>query len=146
MQRSTSPILMIIKMNIDLERIADQCVNIAESASVFIKGNNIKPLEDFLKMSERVKTMVVDAINSFVKENTDLAKEVCENDEWVDDMNEKVIKHLITEISKDPGSVEKYSHLIRISHNFEKIADLATNIAEETVYVVLGEDIKHKKF
>jgi phosphate transport system protein len=138
-------VLMISKMNIDLERVADQCVNIAESALFLIDKPLVKPLVDIPRMSEIAKNMLGDSINSFINEDENLAKNVCKRDENVDILNEQIMRELITYMSSDPKTIERSLHLIRISHNIEKIADLATNIAEEAVYVVNGKIIKHHR-
>jgi phosphate transport system protein len=138
-------VLMISKMNIDLERVADQCVNIAESALFLIDKPSVKPIIDIPRMSEIAKNMLIDSINSFIDEDEELAKKVCLRDEEVDVLNEQILRELITYMACDPKTVERSLHLIRISHNIEKIADLATNIAEEAVFIVSGKIIKHHR-
>ncbi|MBN2545098.1 MAG: phosphate signaling complex protein PhoU [Spirochaetes bacterium] len=138
-------VLMTAKMNNDLERIADQCVNIAESALFLIDKPELNTAIDFIKMYEIIKKMIADSITSFINEDIDTAKSVCIRDQEVDELNEKNIRDLISYMSHDSRSIERAYHLIRVSHNLEKIADLATNIAEETVYMAEGRDIKHCK-
>ena len=138
-------VLMISKMNIDLERVADQCVNIAESALYLIEKPNVKPIIDIPRMSEIAKNMLVDSINAFIEEDEELAKNVCLRDEEVDILNEQILRELITYMVSDAKTIERSLHLIRISHNLEKIADLATNIAEEVVFIVCGKIIKHHR-
>ena len=136
-------VLMISKMNIDLERVADHCVNIAESALELIDKPLVKPLIDIPRMSELTQRMIVDSINSFINEDVDLAQEVCERDNQVDDLKDQIIRELITYMIDDPRTIERSLNIIRIASNIEKIADLSTNIAEETVFVVNGKIIKH---
>ena len=138
-------VLMISKMNIDLERVADQCVNIAESALFLIDKPLVKPLVDVPRMAEISKKMLIDSINSFIDEDEDLAKDVCYRDEEVDILNEQIMRELITYMACEPKTIERSLHLIRIAHNIEKIGDLATNIAEETVFIVSGKIIKHHR-
>ncbi len=136
-------ILMITKMNVDLEWIGDHCVNIAESAMYLIDKPVVKPYIDIPRMADEAKMMIRDGIDSFFNENSNLALDVCKRDELVDHLNEQVFRDLITYMIADPKSIEKALNVIRISHNIEKIADLATNISEETLYVVAGKNIKH---
>ena len=138
-------VLMISKMNIDLERVADQCVNIAESALFLIEKPLVKPLIDIPRMAEISKNMLVDSINSFIDENENLARNVCFRDEEVDILNEQIMRELITYMACEPKTIERSLHLIRVAHNIEKIADLATNIAEEAVFIVSGKIIKHHR-
>ena len=139
-------VLMISKMNIDLERVADQCVNIAESALYLIEKPLVKPLIDIPRMAEISKRMLIDSITSFIDEDENLAKDVCGRDEEVDILNEQIMRELITYMACETKTIERSLHLIRIAHNIEKIADLATNIAEEAVFIVNGKIIKHHKF
>lgn len=138
-------ILMITKMNIDLERIGDHCVNIAESALYLIKKPKVKPFIDIPRMAEIAQKMIKDSIDSFLNENIDTALKVCKKDNKVDQINEQVFRELITYMISDPKTIERSLHLLRIANNIEKIADLATNICEEAIYVISGKDIKHKK-
>ena len=138
-------VLMISKMNIDLERVADQCVNIAESALFLIEKPLVKPLIDIPRMAEIAKRMLVDSITSFIDEDEELAKNVCCRDEEVDILNEQIMRELITYMGCETKTIERSLHLIRIAHNIEKIADLATNIAEEAVFIVSGKIIKHHR-
>ncbi len=138
-------ILMISKMNIDLERIGDHCVNIAESALYLIDKPLVKPLIDIPRMADEAKKMIRDGIDSFFNEDSNLALNVCKRDELVDELNEQVFRDLITYMLSDPKAIERSLNLIRIAHNIEKIADLATNISEETLYAVTGKNIKHSQ-
>jgi len=138
-------ILMVSKMNSDLERVADQCVNIAESALYLIDKTSVKPYIDIPRMAEITKTMLTESVNSFINEDAVLAENVCERDEEVDSLNEQIFRELLTFMISDPKTIERSMHLIRIANNIEKIADLSTNIAEETVFLVTGKIIKHNR-
>jgi len=138
-------IVMTLKMNKDFERIGDHVVNIIQSGIFLIERPVLKPFIDVLEMSQTVRKMFNDSITSFITENTELAKNVCERDKMVDSQNLSIIKELISIANLDNLSIEKISHIIRISHNFERIADLSTNICEDVIYLTLGKDIKHKK-
>jgi len=138
-------VLMISKMNIDLERIADHCVNIAESALFLIDKKDVKPLIDIPRMADLTVKMVKEAIDSFFNENVEVSLNVCERDKDVDELEEQIFRELITYMISDPTTIERSLHLLRIANNIEKIADLATNICEEAIYIVSGKIIKHHR-
>ncbi|MCK4797311.1 MAG: phosphate signaling complex protein PhoU [Spirochaetes bacterium] len=136
-------VFMISRMNINLEKIGDHCVNIVESALYLMEKAPIRYFADVKEIAEKTIKMLTDSINSFVNEDTELAVNVCERDTEVDKLNEKIFKELLTYMIANPNAIERSLNLLRIANNFEKIADLTTNIAEETVYVVTGKPIKH---
>jgi phosphate transport system protein len=138
-------ILMILKMNNDLERMADHAVNIAERSLFLIKNPMVKPLIDIPKTAEITIHMLKDSIDSFVKEDSRLAKSVCERDEKIDNLNDQILRELITYMFTDPSTIERSIKLIQISNNLERIADLATNICEDVIYIVEGRVIKHHR-
>lgn len=138
-------ILMILKMNNDLERMADHAVNIAERSLFLIKNPMVKPLIDIPKEAEITSHMLKDSIDSFVKEDPKLAKSVCERDEKIDNLNNQILRELITYMFSDPSTIERSIKLIQISNNIERIADLATNICEDVIYIVEGKVIKHHR-
>ena len=136
-------ILMILKMNNDLERMGDHAVNICESALYLIERPEVKPLLDLPRMAEETKTMVRDSITAFINEDVKLAQSVCERDNTIDNLREQTIRELITYMTSDATTIERALHLMRVSHNFERIADLATNICEDVIYIAEGQIIKH---
>lgn len=138
-------ILMILKMNNDLERMADHAVNIAERSHFLIKNPMVKPLIDIPKAADITIQMLRDSIDSFVKEDSELAKSVCERDNKIDNLNNQIFRELITYMFSDPSTIERSIKLIQIANNFERIADLATNICEDVIYIVEGRVIKHHK-
>jgi len=138
-------ILMILKMNNDLERMADHAVNIAERGLFLIENPMVKPLIGIPKTADITIHMINDSIDSFVKEDPGLAKSVCERDSKIDSLNNQVFRELITYMFSDPSTIERSIKLIQISNNFERIADLATNICEDVIYIVEGRVIKHHK-
>ncbi len=138
-------ILMILKMNNDLERMADHAVNIAERSLFLIEKPLVKPLIDIPKTAEITTQMLKDSIDSFIREDPKLAKRVCERDNKIDNLNNQVLRELITYMFSDPSTIERSIKLIQISSNFERIADLATNICEDVIYIVEGRMIKHRK-
>jgi len=136
-------ILMILKMNNDLERIGDLAVNISESALYLIDKPDVKPLIDIPRMTEVSTEMLRKAIDSFIKRDSSLAKSVCEKDSIVDNLRDQVLRELITFMTADPSVIERAIHLIRISRNLERVADLSTNICEDVIFMVDGRVIKH---
>ncbi len=138
-------ILMILKMNNDLERIGDLAVNISESALFLIEKPLVKPLIDIPRMAENVVNMLKNAVDSSINKDTELAKSVCEKDEIVDNLRDQILRELITYMSSDPLTIERSIHLIRISRSLERIADLSTNISEDVVFMIDGKIIKHHK-
>lgn len=139
-------IIMILKMNNDLERIGDMAVNISESALFLIERPQVKPLIDLPKMAEETIQMLKDSIDSFIKGDSNLAKNVCERDDIVDAYRDQILRELITYMISDPTTIERAIHIERISRNLERIADLATNIGEDVVYIVEGKVIKHGRY
>jgi phosphate transport system protein len=138
-------ILMALKINNDLERLGDHAVNIAESSLFLIGQPQVKPLIDIPKMAEDAIAMLKDSINSFINEDAKLAKEVCQRDNTVDTLRGQIFRELSTYMIKDSTTIERALHLIRISGNLERIADLSTNIAEDVIFMVEGRVIKHHK-
>ena len=138
-------ILMILKMNNDLERIGDLAVNISESVLFLIEKPPVKPLIDIPRMAEESIDMLKNAINSFINKDAKLAKSVCEKDSVVDNLRDQILRELITYMSSDSSTIERSIHLIRISRCLERIADLSTNICEDVIFMVEGKVIKHHK-
>lgn len=134
-------ILMMYRINSDLERLGDQAVNIAESACK-LSATDIEE-QDIWLMQEATLEMLSQCIKAFLTEDTEAAKAVCANDNIVDDLNRKIYTQVVQHIKADPENAEKYLHLLRIAKNLERVADLATNIAESTVYLAHGKVIKH---
>lgn len=138
-------ILMILKMNNDLERMGDHMVNITESALFLIERPLIDTVKEIPVMGEKVSTMLHDSIQAFINEDAELAKKVCEADDVVDNLHEKNLRDLITNMSKDQGTIERALHVLRISSNLERVADLSTNIGEDVLFMVQGRIIKHHR-
>ncbi len=138
-------ILMILKMNSDIERMGDHAVNIAESGAYLVERPSVKPLLDTPRMAEEVVKMVNDSLRSFINEDAKLAKSVCEKDDVIDGLARQILRELITYMSADPSTIERSLHLLDIAGNLERIADLSTNIGEDVIFMVEGRVIKHHK-
>ncbi|HQJ06282.1 MAG TPA: phosphate signaling complex protein PhoU, partial [Spirochaetota bacterium] len=139
-------VITISKMGIDLERIGDSAVNIAESALYLISKPAVKPFKTLPKLADETIKMLDGSINAFVNEDAESAIEICRSDYIVNEMRDQIIRELITYMATDPHAIERSIHLIRISDNLERVADLSTNIAEDTVYIATGKIIKHSSY
>lgn len=136
-------IIAIIKINTDLERMGDQAVNIAKNSERYLASEPLKPLIDLPIMFQEVRTMVREAINAFVKSDLQLSRDVLERDDQVDGLKNKIFDDVVQHIKKHPEKIDQGLSLILIARNLEKIADHATNIAEDVIYAVTGQDIRH---
>ena len=136
-------ILMIYKINNDLERLGDQAVNIAESVEHLIGNPVIQELPELKEMKDAALAMLKDSLNAFAKEDVELARSVCNADNVVDDLNRRIYHHLVDLVKAEPSLTERYLHLLRVAKNLERIGDLSTNIAENTFYLAEGRVIKH---
>lgn len=141
--RDLRDILMIFKMNNDLERMGDHVANIADSGLFLVAHSPVKPLVDIPRMAEETAKSLSQAITSFIEEDAILAREVCERDYIIDALQDQIFRELITFMSSDPTTIERSLHLIRIANNLERIADLSTNICEDVIFMVQGRVIKH---
>ncbi|MFN0156983.1 MAG: phosphate signaling complex protein PhoU [Bacteroidota bacterium] len=136
-------ILAASKINNDLERIGDHAVNIAESAVQYSASPPLKPLVDIPQMAQITKGMLRDAIDGFIQTDASVCRGVLRSDDIIDDMNKRVVKDLVECIRRDPETVEQALELIRVSRNLERVADLATNIAEEVIFMAEARVVKH---
>lgn len=136
-------ITSIMKINNDLERIGDLAVNIAERTIELLKFPIVKPLIDIPRMAEIAQGMVKDSLDAFVNRDSKLARSVCERDDKVDNLNDQILRELLTYMLQDPKTIERAVDLILVGRNLERIADHATNICEDVIYIVDGKTIKH---
>jgi len=132
-----------MKINADLERVGDQAVNIAESVLVLIPQPPLKPLIDIPRMAEIAEKMIRDALDAFVKRDAGLARDVLRRDDEVDNLKDQVFRELLTYMMADPGTIQRALSLILISRNLERIADHATNIAEDVIFIAEAKDVRH---
>ncbi len=136
-------IIAIIKINTDLERMGDQAVNIALNAEKYIKEKPIKPLHDIPSMFTETQYMVGEALDAFVKNDEAMARDVLKRDDKVDALKHKVFRDVLEHMKADPSQIEQGVTLILIARNVERIGDHATNIAEDVIFALTGEDIRH---
>lgn len=136
-------ILAVIKINTDLERMGDQAVNISYNGEEYLNKPSLKPLIDIPRMAEEARFMVRESLESFVKRDLELARDVLKRDDSVDAMKDQIFRELLTYMMADPKNIEQALCLILIARNLERIGDHATNIAEDVIFVVSGKDIRH---
>lgn len=136
-------LVAVMKINSDLERIGDSAVNIAQSVEQINDQPQLKPYIDLPHLSELVQKMVRDSLDAFVRKDVALATQVCGSDDEVDGLYKQIFRELLTYMIEDPKTVSRALHLLLISRNLERIADHATNIAEDVIYYVEGRDIRH---
>ncbi len=133
-----------IRINADLERIGDHAVNIAQAAERLANVKPFKPWVDIPHMAEVVRGMLRDALDSLVRRDAVLAKSVLVRDDVVDAKNLSLIRELLTYMAENPSLIGRSIEIMSISKNLERVADLATNIAEETIFIAEGTSIKHQ--
>lgn len=136
-------ITMVLKITNDLERMGDQAVNIAEKALVINQEPSLKPYEDLPKMAETVRQMVRDSLDAFMEKDADKAKRILEQDDVIDRINDQIYESVQQTLEAKPQGIRTGVSLIMISHNLERVADLATNIAEDVIYLKRGIDVRH---
>ncbi len=132
-----------MKITTDLERMGDQAVNIAERALSLNEDPQLKPYIDIPRMAEIVQSMVRDVLDAFVNRDSKLARSVCERDDLVDGLNNQVVRELLTYMLEDPKTITRAVHLMIVARCLERIADHATNIAEDVIFMVDAVVIKH---
>jgi phosphate transport system protein len=139
-------LFMASRIGGELERIADQTINISQNVRFVLQGPALRPLVDLPIMAEVVQKMVRDTVNAMIKKDVDLANKVLEEEAKVDAFRDQIFRTLLTYMMADPGTIGRALSLILISRNLERIGDHSTNIAEEVIYWVQGRDIRHKNF
>jgi phosphate transport system protein len=139
-------ILAAAKINNDLERIGDHAVNIAESALAFCESRPEEPLLDLPRMAELTQKMLRNALDSFIHNDPQMGATVLTVDDHVDQLNKEMTTEVIGLMRKDPSLIEGGLQILRVSRNLERVADLATNIAEEVIFIAEARVVKHHAF
>jgi phosphate transport system protein len=134
-----------MKVNSDLERIADQAVNVAQTCHYFLFKEEAVPQQEqiILKMADISHRMLKDALRAFDSRDVELARAVMAQDEEEDKLKREAITALIELIRNDPRHAKQFVDLILLSKNFERVGDHATNVAEDVIFMALGKDIRH---
>ena len=141
--RDLRMVAMVFKIVNDLERVGDQAVNISENTLDLLKEPLLKPLIDIPKMAVLAQQMLKDALDAFVNQNAELARDVCRRDDEVDHLNDRIYNELLVYMTQDAKTITRAMDLILVGRNLERVADHATNIAEDVYYLVKGTTIKH---
>ncbi len=137
-------IIVVLKVNDDLERMGDLAVNIAERAKYLTRKEKLNVSLDFELMAEKVETMVQSSLKALTERDTKLARDVLQMDDEVDALNRQMYDVLQKVMIEDSTTVKRSVHMLSTSRHLERIADLATNIAEDVVFMVDGELIRHR--
>jgi len=134
---------LALKIVTDLERIGDQCRNIAKRALELNTEPPLKPYIDLPRMAVAAATMVREALDAFVKGDAELALKVCKDDAFVDGLNDQIQRELLVFMMSDPATISRAIKVNYIAKCLERVADHATNVAEMVIFMVKGKDIRH---
>jgi phosphate transport system protein len=132
-----------IKINNDLERMGDLAVNIANRAISLLNEPIVKPMIDIPHIAALVQSMVRKSLDSFVTRDADLARSVLASDDGVDDLRSASFHELVSFMEQDPRNIRQAVDLLSVIRNLERIADHATNIAEDVLFLAKGIDVRH---
>lgn len=136
-------IVAAAKINSDLERVGDLAVNIAEAALRYVTHLPVKPLVDIPRMASMAQDMLHDALDSFVALDLRRAQAVLDRDDALDELKSQIFRELLTSMLGDPRTIEPGIDLILISRHLERVGDHATNIAEDVIFMVSAQDVRH---
>lgn len=137
-------IAAVMKISGELERVADLAVHIAERSSALADARELPIPTKVHTMAEHAVRMLHESIDAYVNLDTELAREVCQQDELVDDLNRQIIDNITQIMSRSPELIPSALHLFSASRHIERVADHATNIAEDVIYMVEGEIVRHR--
>ena len=137
-------IIAVLKINNDLERVGDLAVNVAERAAFLATQPPVNISFDFLHMANKAQQMLKQSLDALVGFDADLAHSVCAGDDEIDAMNRQVYLIIEEAIHAHPDQTESLIHTLSVSRHLERIADHATNIAEDVIYMIDGTIVRHK--
>ena len=144
MARDLRFVIGALKFSADIERVGDHAVNIAECAIRLDRdGIRLLPQPEIAAMARDSRRMLVDAIDSFVRSDASLGRDVCRRDDGVDALHDSIFRTIEQQMRDDPSTISSALQLLLVIRNLERIADLSTNIAEDAVYLAEGRTIKH---
>ena len=132
-----------IKINTDLERMGDLAVGIVERSLSLMHEPSLPSLDRFATLAQLVQSMVLESLDSFIKRDVDTAHKILKSDDGVDNLRNEITQELIKVMQATPAFIPRALDLIVIARNLERIADHATNVAEEVIFLVKGEDVRH---
>lgn len=136
-------ILAIIKINTDLERMGDQAMNIGYNVDHYLEDGGVDLKLNLPHMAGLVKKMVRDALDAFMKDDIGLAQKVLESDDEVDQFKNQVFEKMVAFMRTSPDQIGPALDMILVARNLERMADHATNIAEDVIFACTGEDVRH---
>jgi len=136
-------VIACLKINNDLERIGDLAVNIAQRAVAISENKEEKVPVDFSAIMEKTQQMLALTIDAIIELNPESAKQVCQMDEEVDNLNKEIHAEIIKLIKDKPKKTKYFLHLLGVSRQLERIADYATNICEDVIYMIEGKIVRH---
>jgi phosphate transport system protein len=143
MARDLRLVLAALKISNDLERVGDHAVNISISAKRLVENRPITPEPELVEMGRVAAEMMSQALEAFVRGDAEAGRAVCRRDDYVDALHRSMFRILLTHMAEDPHTIGAAMELFLVSRNLERVADLATNIAEDVVFLVEGKTIKH---
>jgi phosphate transport system protein len=143
MARDLRLLMAAMKISNDLERVGDHAVNIAQSAERLLVSPPIVPEPEIVEMARLARRMLADALDAFVRADAQAGRALCRRDDQVDSLHDSVFRILLTHMMETPHIISAAMELFLVSRNLERVADLATNIAEDVVFMVEGKTIKH---
>ncbi len=138
-------IISILKINSDLERVGDLAQNIAQRSVTLADIEGSEPDFDFSAMTNIALQMLNDSIDSLVDLDMKKARSVIDRDQGIDDMNSMMYSIFVSEVKKDPSKMERYLNYLSVSRYLERIADHATNISEDVIYMIEGTIVRHSE-
>ena len=136
-------ILGAAKTNSDLERLADQAVNICQKAEHLMTHEPLRPFVIIPKMTQIARDMVKDSLHAYVDRQVDQARDVIARDEQLNNLKRQIVAEMVDFMAKDPATVAYALDIVVVAHNLERIGDHAKNIAENAIFVIEGKDIRH---
>ncbi len=136
-------ITMAMKISNDLERVGDHAVNVAEAVTYLVEAPPFPVLPEIEEMTRVANEMLAQSLDAFIRNDSELARRVVKMDDRVDELHENNFRILLTHMMEDPRKITAGMDLLLVSGNLERIADLATNVSEDVVYLVEGRTIKH---
>jgi phosphate transport system protein len=143
MARDLRLLMAALKIANDLERVGDHAVNIAQSVERLLAYRPITPEPELVEMARQAGTMLADAMEAFVRGDAAAGRAICRRDDQVDALHRSMFRILLTHMAEDAHLIGAAIELLLVSRNLERVADLATNIAEDVVFLVEGKNIKH---
>lgn len=138
-------VISVLKINNDLERVGDLSANIARRARYFAKHDPLKHIFDFSEMAQKTRSMLKRSLDALVRLDAKIAEQVCKDDNDIDSINKQMYDKSYSAIKDDVDNTKGYIYSLQVSRHLERIADLATNIAEDVIYMVEGAIVRHQE-